>query len=110
MNIHEKFAALRAAYPADIAQIEAEEKRVSDLLKRQEYAELPQTKELLALCRKDIVAARIKLALDRALTPQQRDEWWHLIDAREWFVKMVAQDFTAQLEQIDRELEAELSR
>jgi hypothetical protein len=29
---------------------------------------------------------------------------------REWFIRMVAKDFNGELEQIDRELEAELSR
>jgi hypothetical protein len=109
MMIHERFAKLRAAYPADIEKIEAEEKRVSELLKRQECSELETSQELLALCRRDIVKARIMLASDRQLTPEQQRELWQIVDAREWFVKMFAKDYAGELEQIDRELEAELS-
>ena len=50
------------------------------------------------------------LATNRTLTPEARAEAWHVIDARLWFVKMVAKDYTSELEQMDRELEAELSR
>ena len=81
-----------------------------ELLKEQEYYELPTTKRLIALCRKDVVEARLELATHRALTDEQRRELWLLIDRREWFLKMVAKDYTAELEQVDREIEAELSR
>jgi len=110
MNIHEKFAHLRAAYPDDIARIEGEEARVAKVLKQQQYFSLEGTQEFLAMCRKDIVKCRIKLATGRNLSPQQLAELWQIIDAREWLVKMISQDFAAQLEEIDRELEAELSR
>ena len=80
-----------------------------ELLKAQEYYELPTTKALIALCRKDIVDARIKLATNRTLNDEQRADLWHIIDAREWFVRMVAKNYTGELEQIDRELERELS-
>jgi hypothetical protein len=83
---------------------------VAKLLKQQEYFDLETTKEFLAMCRRDIVNCRIKLATERALSHEQRVELWQIIDAREWFVKMVAQDYAGQLEEIDRELEAELSR
>jgi hypothetical protein len=53
-----------SSLPEDIKHIEADEKRVSDLLRRQEYAALPVTQELLELCRKDILAARKMLATD----------------------------------------------
>ena len=110
MTIDDKFAKLRELYPEDIEKIEAEERRVSELLKGQEYAELPATKEMIALCRKDIIDARIKLASNRLLTDAQRDELWRLVESREWFIKMVAKDYRGELEQIDRELEAELTR
>jgi hypothetical protein len=61
-----KLAQLKKLYPDDIARIEADEQRVSDLLKRQDYSSQPVTQELLALCRKDILAARKMLATDRA--------------------------------------------
>lgn len=110
MSIHAKFAKLRELYPEDIDRIVAEEKRVSALLKQQEYSELPATKHLIALCRKDIVDVRLKLATNRTLTDDQRTELWQIVDSREWFLKMVARDYSGELEQIDRELEAELSR
>jgi hypothetical protein len=81
---------------------------MTELLKQQEYHELPETQRLIALCRQDIVAARIKLASARELTKDQRDTLWRLVESREWFVKMVGKDFKAELERVDRELEIEL--
>lgn len=108
--IYEKMARLRALYPDDIEQIEAEEQRVSALLRRKEYALQPETQELLSLCRADILMARRKLATERSLDEKARAELWAVIDAREWVLKMLAQDFDAQLEQIESELTAELAR
>lgn len=106
----EKLAELKKLYPDDIERIEADEQRISDLLKRQEYSAQPVTQELLALCRKDILAARTMLATDRSLNDEARAEAWHIIDARLWFVQLVAKDFAGELAQMDRELDAELSR
>jgi hypothetical protein len=83
---------------------------VFELLKEQEYFELPTTKKLIELRRRDVVAARIKLATDQSLADEHRVALWTLIDSREWFLKMVAKDYAAELERIDRELEIELSR
>jgi hypothetical protein len=83
---------------------------VSELLKEQEYFELPTTKKLIGRRRRDVVVARIKLATDRSLADEHRVALWTLIDSREWFLKMVAKDYAAELERIDRELEIELSR
>jgi hypothetical protein len=90
--------------------IEAEESAVTELLKQQEYYELPPITRLIASCRQDIVSARIKLATYRSLNQEQRDALWAWVDSREWFLRMVAKDYTAELEKIDRELEMELSR
>jgi hypothetical protein len=87
-----------------------EEQRVSELLNEQEYIELPTTKKLMGDCRREVVAARIKLATDRSLTDERRVALWTLIDSREWFLKMVAKNYAAELERIDRELEVEFSR
>jgi hypothetical protein len=103
-----KLAKLKALYPDDVARIEADEQRVSDLLRRQDFSAQPVTQELLALCRKDILTARQMLATNRALTPEARAEAWHVIDARLWFVGMVVKDYAGELAQLDRELEAEL--
>jgi hypothetical protein len=105
-----KLAELKKQYPDDIARIEQDEQRVSDLLRKQDFAQQPVTQELLALCRKDILAARRMLATNRTLTPEARDQAWHIIDARLWFVRMVAKDYEGELAQLDRELEGELSR
>jgi hypothetical protein len=59
--------------------------------------------------RRDIVQARIKLAAED-LTYNQRTELWQVVDCREWCLKMLVQDFPAELEQIDREIEDELRR
>jgi hypothetical protein len=65
--------------------------------------------ELLAQYRTDVVRARIALAADD-ISPERRDWLWQLIDCREWLIKLLTKDFPAQLEQIDRELEAALRR
>jgi hypothetical protein len=83
---------------------------VRELLKQQDYYELPETRRLIAQCRKEIVDARIRLATGQALNQTERDDLWDRIDRREWFVKMVARDYLAELERIDQELEAELAR
>jgi len=59
MSIHEKYAKLREAYPDEVDKINAEGERMMELLKTQEYYELPTTKRLIAMCRKHIVDARI---------------------------------------------------
>ena len=106
MRIHEKYQKLRALCPNGTN----EEQRVSELLKEQEYFELPTTKKLIGRCRRDVVAARIRLATDRSLTDERRVALWTLIDSREWFLKMVAKNYAVELERIDRELEIEFSR
>jgi hypothetical protein len=110
MNDFEKLAKLRELYPEDVDQLKAEEERVSALLTAQEYANQPATQRLLALCHKDILAARKMLATTRTMTDDARAEAWHVIDARLWFVRMVVKDYASELAQIDQELEAELSR
>jgi hypothetical protein len=59
--------------------------------------------------RREIVQARIRLA-DEGLTYVQRRELWQVVDCREWCLKMLVQDFPAELERIDREIEHELRR
>lgn len=108
MSIGERLAKLRELYPDDIDTIEDEGKRVHALLEGQEYYNLPATQELLALCRKDILAARVKLAIERSLDEQARAELWHIIEARDWFIRMVAKDYESELLVIERQLDAEL--
>src|SRR5260221_7983606 len=93
----------------NLDRIMTKEKRVTELLGDQGYYELPTTRRLISSCRKDIVTARLKLCASRALSDTQRSELWHLVDSREWFIRMVAKDYQEQLEQIDRQLESELT-
>ena len=64
---------------------------------------------VIAVFRQDIVNARIKLASPNLLPEQQR-ELWQIVECREWFIKMLARGYEAELEQIDRDLEAALRR
>jgi len=41
---------------------------------------------------------------------QRQDSIWYGIDCREWFIQMVADDNHAEMEAIDRMIEAELRR
>jgi hypothetical protein len=72
-------------------------------------ASFPGSQFLVALWRRDIVKARIRL-VSEDLPVQRQDSIWYGIDCREWFIKMVADDFHAELETIDRMIEAELRR
>ena len=67
----------------------------------------PGAQFLVALWRRDIVKARIQLVSEK-LPAQRQDALWWAIDCREWFIKMVAEDFHAEMETIDRMLESEL--
>jgi hypothetical protein len=62
---------------------------------------------LVPLWRRAIVEARIRL-VEPDLTEAQRRHLWDAIDSRELLIKLVAADFEAELEQIDREIEDEL--
>jgi hypothetical protein len=46
----------------------------------------------------------------QSLSDEARAEAWRIIDARLWFVHIVAKDYAGELAQMDRELESELSR
>ena|ERR1043165_4643024 len=107
-DILAKYAKLRELYPDDVKDIEAEEKRVTALLKQREYYALDTTQSLLKLCRDDVLRARKMLAADRALDEEARRELWAIIDARHWFIERVAQNYDAELDAIDQQLEAEL--
>ena len=63
----------------------------------------------IAVFRQDIVNARIKLASPN-LSSVQEQELWQIVECREWFIKMLARAYEAELEQIDRDLEAALRR
>ena len=82
---------------------------MAKLLKLEGLLNSDDPQELLTIWRKQIVSARITLAMDCKLDPRQQADLWQLIETGERFLKMTAHDFLGQLEQIDRELEAELT-
>lgn len=112
-DILEKFPQLKDAYAGDdesLARIKAEEERVTSLLSKKAYYDLPETKELIALCHKEIVDARLQLSSSRTLAPEKVAALWFVIDARQWFLTNVARDFDAELVRIDQELQIELDK
>jgi hypothetical protein len=40
----------------------------------------------------------------------QERELWQIVECREWFIKVLSSTYEAELEQIDRDLEAALRR
>jgi hypothetical protein len=62
---------------------------------------------LVPLWRRDIVQARIRL-VEPGLSEAECRYLWESIDCRELLLKLVATDFEAELEQIDRAIEDEL--
>jgi hypothetical protein len=66
------------------------------------------TKKTIAAWRHEIVKARIKLA-DENLPAHTIRELWTIIDCREACIKLGGTDFEAEMELVDREIEAELT-
>jgi hypothetical protein len=107
-EVHERFAPWAKYAPA--CDVKLKGMTMRDLLDAQRYEEAEATKALLTFCREDIVAARLKLASDDGLGAEEHARLWRVIEDREWFMKMLAEDFRWQLEQVDRELEMKLQR
>lgn len=113
-DIFQTLSALREKYTDsdDLQRIDAEYARIGKLLKAKGLAENEAVKELVAVCRADIIYARMKLASDKSLVGNEKAqrELWFLIESREWFVKIVSQDFDGELASLEVELKAELDR
>ena len=77
--------------------------------KEQDYTEHAITKKLLTLHRGDIVTARLLLE-SAHVNIEEQAELWQLIGAKEFFIRVLAEDYSWQLELIDRELEMEFQR
>lgn len=112
-DIFQTLAELRQKYPDpdDLSRIDADTERVKTLLAKKEYFSLSTTQELLAVCRKQIVLARKKLATDKSLIGNEKaqHELWFIIESRMWFVDMVSENVDAELESLEAELTAELN-
>jgi hypothetical protein len=60
--------------------------------------------DLVAAWRRDIVDTRIRLA-SGGLSRTEERSLWHIVDARERFIRVIAPDFHAEMEKVDREIE-----
>ena len=65
------------------------------------------TPHRLSEWRREIVKARIRLA-ESALSTQLERELWTIVDCREACIKLSGADFDAEMELVDREIEAAL--
>jgi len=65
------------------------------------------TKKTIAAWRFEIVQARIRLT-DENLAPETIRELWTIVDCREACIKLGGGDFEAEMELVDREIEAAL--
>lgn len=60
--------------------------------------------DLVASWRREIVVTRIRLA-SGGLSRTEEHSLWQTVDARERFIRIMARDFEAEMEKIDREIE-----
>lgn len=72
-----------------------------------QYQAQPKIKRLITLCRTEVVYARVMLA--RTLAPEQRAMLAGLIENRELFIRMLSENYHAEMENIDREIEFALT-
>lgn len=112
MDLYQTLNRLREKYTDadDVVRLDAEYARISTLLKVKGLAENEAIQELVALCRADVLNARKKLATDKSLIgdEQAQRELWFIVEAREWFLKLVTRDFNGELATIEAELQSEL--
>lgn len=113
-DIYQTLSRLREKYTDsdDIARIDNDYRRITQLLKAKGLAENESIQELISICRREIIYAKTKLSSDKSLVgdTKAQSELWFIIEAREWFLKIVSRDFDSELETIQAELETELER
>lgn len=111
INIFQTLEKLKVLYPEDVERIEEDAKRVKGILKKKNFAEHGGTRDLLDVCRKDILVAKKKLATDKNLLGKEAEqrELWFVIESRQWVIDMIAHDYDSELKGIQTELEAELN-
>ncbi len=110
-DIYQTLSRLREKYTDadDIARIDDEYRRIAKLLKAKGLAENESIKELVSLCREEVIYAKRKLATDKSLIGDAKAhaELWFILEAREWLLKIVSRDFDGELATIQSELEAD---
>ncbi len=113
-DLFANIATLKRLYPGDenIREIEQHEGEVLRILAERAYAEHPETQRLIDICRRAVVAARLRLATDHQLLerPEKQRELWAVIDARMWFLQAVCRDYESELAQIEELLKSEIAR
>lgn len=113
-EIYSTLSKLREKYSDsdDLQRIDADYTRIKTLLKTKGLVENEVIQELIATCRRDILFARTRLSSDKSLLGDEKvqRELWFIIEAREWFIKIVSKDFDGELETMQMELQAELDR
>lgn len=109
-TVYQKLAAIRAKYPDELQRIEEDEHRITKLLQAEEFYAHPVMKDLLSVCRRDVLFSRKALATNRELDDDERVELWNVVDARLWFIERASQNFQSELAAMDQELETELAR
>jgi hypothetical protein len=72
-----------------------------------QYRAQPNIKRLISLCRTEVAYARVMLA--RSSAPDERRLLMGLIESRELFIRMLSENFHAEMENIDREIESALT-
>lgn len=110
MRIFEILTKLREKYPDDVDQIDKETERVKELVKRKEFQNNETTKELIALCKKEILQARKKIATSKEMIdkPDLLRKQWEIIDSRLWVIDFICGDYEEVLINIENELKVEL--
>ena len=71
------------------------------------YRTHAKTKRLIALCRTEVACARVMLT--RSPSPDHRRMLSSLIENREMFIRILSEDYYAEMENIDREIESALT-
>lgn len=103
-------AKLRNQYPDEesLNDILEEEKRVKTLFQDKEFSMQPGPKRLLAVCRDAVIFMRVKLATDRALSQEQRDQMFEAIATRMDMIAILAKDYDAEIDAIQQTLQSRL--
>lgn len=111
MEIYDILNKLKEKYPEDVEILESESEKVKSILKRKDFQLNETTQQLIKLCKKEILTARIKLASDKTLITDSKtiQDLWTLIESREWVIKFIDVDCDEVLKSLENELLVELN-